>query len=86
FQSFGLKILNVSIFTDSQSQIFELAEFDNSLQFFIEIKRNWNIIYTGIAIAVAVVGFIVYIITRKIIKQRRKNKSRFDVILSDIEV
>ena len=86
FQSFGLKILNVSIFTDSQNQIFELAEFDNSLQFFIEIKRNWNIIYTGIAIAVAVVGFIVYIITRKIIKQRRKNKSRFDVILSDIEV
>jgi hypothetical protein len=86
FQSFGLKILNVSIFTDSQNQIFELAEFDNSLQFFIEIKRNWNIIYTGVAIAVAVVGFVVYIITKKIVKQRKKNKSRFDVILSDIEV
>ncbi len=86
FQSFGLKILNVSIFTDSQNQIFELAEFDNSLQFFIEIKRNWNIIYTGIAIAVAVVGFVAYIVTRKIMKQRKKNKSRFDVILSDIEV
>ncbi len=86
FQSFGLKILNVSIFTDSQNQIFELAEFDNSLQFFIEIKRNWNVIYTGIAIAVAVVGFVVYIVTRKIMKKRKKNKSRFDVILSDIEV
>ncbi|MCK4896320.1 MAG: IgGFc-binding protein, partial [Candidatus Heimdallarchaeota archaeon] len=86
FQSFGLKILNVSIFTDSLNQIFEIAEFDNSLQFFVEIKRNWNIIYTGIAIMVAVIGFIVYIITRKIITQRRKNKSRFDVILSDIEV
>jgi len=86
FQSFGLKILNVSIFTDSQNQIFELAEFDNSLQFFIEIKRNWNIIYTGVAIAVAVIGFVVYIITKKIAKQRKRNKSRFDVILSDIEV
>ncbi|MHA1202286.1 MAG: hypothetical protein ACTSQ4_07175, partial [Candidatus Heimdallarchaeaceae archaeon] len=86
FQSFGLKILNVSIFTDSQNQIFELAEFDNSLQFFIEIKRNWNIIYTGVAIAVAVIGFVVYIVTKKIVKQRKKNKSRFDVILSDIEV
>ncbi|MBY9001596.1 MAG: hypothetical protein KGD64_11805 [Candidatus Heimdallarchaeota archaeon] len=86
FQSFGLKILNVSVFTDSQNQIFELAEFDNALQFFVQIQRNWNIIYTGIAIAVAVVGFIVYIISRRIIKQRRKNKSRFDVILSDIEV
>lgn len=86
FQSFGLKILNVSIFTDSQNQILELAEFDNSLEFFIEIIRNWNIIYTGIALAVAVVGILIYIISRRIIKQRRKNKSRFDVILSDIEV
>ncbi|MHA1418070.1 MAG: CARDB domain-containing protein [Candidatus Heimdallarchaeaceae archaeon] len=86
FQSFGLKILNVSIFTDSQNQILELAEFDNSLEFFIEIIRNWNIIYTGIALAVAVVGILIYIISRRIIKQRRKNKSHFDVILSDIEV
>ena len=86
FQGFGLKVLNVSIFTDSQNQIFELAEFDNALEFFLEITRNWNIIYTGIAIAVIVIGVVSYFAARRIIKQRRKNRSRFDVILSEIEV
>jgi hypothetical protein len=86
FYNFGLKTLNVSIYTDSLNQIMELAEFDNKLEFMIHIVRNRNIIYTGIAIAVAVVGFVVFFITRKIVNQRKKNKSRFDVILSDIEV
>ncbi|MHA2357402.1 MAG: hypothetical protein ACXABK_01360 [Candidatus Heimdallarchaeaceae archaeon] len=86
FQGIGKKILNVSIFTDSLSQIFELYEFDNSLEFFVEITRNWNIIYISIAIGVAVIGFIVYRIVRRSISQSKKRRTRFDVILSEIEV
>jgi hypothetical protein len=86
FQGFGLKVWNISIFTDSQSQIFELYEFDNSYQLFIEVTRNWNIVYGGIAIAVVVVGFVVYRITKRILKLRKRSKTQFDVILSDIEV
>ena len=86
FQSFGLKILNVSIFTDSQSQIFELLEFDNALEFFVQIYRNWNIIYTSIAIGVLVIGFVSYKIIKRIRRQRKRSRTRFDVILSEIEV
>ena len=86
FQSFGLKILNVSIFTDSRSQIFELLEFDNALEFFVRIYRNWNIIYTSVAIGVLVIGFVSYRIIKRIRKQRKRSKTRFDVILSEIEV
>ncbi len=86
FQSFGLKILNVSIFTDSQSQIFELLEFDNALEFFVQIHRNWNIIYTAIAIGVVVIGSVSYWIIRRIRKRRKRSRTRFDVILSEIEV
>jgi hypothetical protein len=86
FQGFGLKSLNVSIYTDSKNQIFELYEFDNSIEYFIKISRNWNIIYTSVAIAVLVIGFIGYSIIRRVRKHRRRSKTRFDVILSDIEV
>lgn len=86
FQGFGLKAWNISIFTDSESQIYELYEFDNSYQLFIEVTRNWNIVYTGIAIAVAIVSFIIYKITKRLRKSRRRRKTQFDVILSDIEV
>ena len=86
FQGFGLKSLNVSIYTDSKNQIFELYEFDNYIEYFIKISRNWNIIYTSIAIAVLVIGFIVYRVIRRVRKQRKRSKTRFDVILSDIEV
>ncbi|MEE9409589.1 MAG: CARDB domain-containing protein, partial [Candidatus Heimdallarchaeota archaeon] len=86
FQGLGIKILNVSIFTDSRNQIFELLEFDNALEFFIQINRNWNIIYTSIAIAVLILGFVGYRIAKRLIRQRRRNRTRFDVILSDIEV
>ena len=86
FQGFGLKSLNVSIYTDSKNQIFELYEFDNSIEYYIKINRNWNIIYTSIAIAVIVIGFIGYRVIRRIRKNRRRSKTRFDVILSDIEV
>ena len=86
FQGLGIKILNVSIFTDSRNQIFELLEFDNALEFFIQINCNWNIIYTSIAIAVLILGFVGYRIAKRLIRQRRRNRTRFDVILSDIEV
>ncbi|MCG3225690.1 MAG: hypothetical protein H7645_02120 [Candidatus Heimdallarchaeota archaeon] len=86
FQGFGKKILNVSVFTDSLSQIFELYEFDNSYEYFVEIIRNWNIIYISVAIGVIIIGFAVYSITKRLIKQRKKRKTQFDVILSDVEV
>lgn len=86
FQGFGKKILNISVFTDSLSQIFELYEFDNSYEFFVEITRNWNIIYISVAIGVMIIGFVIYSISRRIIKKRKKSKTQFDVILSDIEV
>ena len=86
FQGFGLKVWNISIFTDSESQIFELHEFDNSYQLFIEVTRNWNIIYAGIAVVVAVVSFIIYRITKRLRKVSKRRKTQFDVILSDIEV
>ncbi len=86
FQGFGLKIWNISIFVDSQSQIFELYEFDNSYQFFVEVSRNFNIIYGGSAVAAAVVLFVVYRITKRLRKLRKRRKTQFDVILSDIEV
>ena len=86
FQGFGLKAWNISIFTDSESQIYELYEFDNSYQLFIEITRNWNIVYTGIAVAVAIVSFIIYKIAKRLRKSRKRRRTQFDVILSDIEV
>ncbi len=86
FQGFGLKVWNISIFTDSRSQIFELYEFDNSYQVFVKVTRNLNIIYGGTTVAVAVVLFIVYRITKRLRKLRRRRKTQFDVILSDIEV
>ena len=86
FMGFGRKILNVSVFTDSQSQIFELYEFDNSLEFFVEIYRNWNIIYISVAVGVITIGVVIYFISRRIIRQRKKKRTQFDVILSDIEV
>ena len=86
FQGFGLKVWNISIFADSESQIFELEEFDNSYQLFIEVTRNWNIIYAGIAVVVAVVSFIIYRITKRLRKVSKRRKTQFDVILSDIEV
>ena len=86
FQGFGMKILNVSVFTDSLSQIFELIEFDNAYEFFVKITRNWNIIYISVAVGVIIIGFAIYSIARRIIKQRKKRKTQFDVILSDIEV
>ncbi|MHA1667939.1 MAG: CARDB domain-containing protein [Candidatus Heimdallarchaeaceae archaeon] len=86
FQGFGLKVLNISIFTDSLNQIFELQEFDNNLEFFVIISRNYNIIYVSVAIAVIVIGAIAYLLIKKIIQQRKTKRTRFDVILSDIEV
>ena len=86
FQGLGLKVLNVSIFTDSLNQIFELYEFNNPLEFFIKINRNWNIIYISIAIAVIVLGYTGFRISKRIINKRMKSQAHFDVILSDIEV
>ena len=86
FQGLGLKVWNVSIFVDAGNQIYEIYEFDNAYQFFITISRNWNIIYTGIAIAVGVVLVIFYFIGKRIRKFMKSRKRRFDVILSDIEV
>ncbi len=86
FMGFGKKILNISVFTDSQSQIFELYEFDNSLEFFVEIYRNWNIIYISVAVGVITLGVIIFFVSRRIIRQRKKKRTQFDVILSDIEV
>jgi hypothetical protein len=86
FQGFGLRVWNVSIFVDAASQIYELYEFDNTYQLFITVNRNWNIIYTGIAIAVAIVLVIFYFIGKRIRKYVKRRKRRFDVILSDIEV
>ncbi len=86
FQGFGLRVWNVSIFVDAGSQIYELYEFDNTYQIFIKVSRNWNVIYTGIAIAVGVVVVIFYLIGKRIRKYTKSRKRRFDVILSDIEV
>jgi len=86
FQSFGLRNWNISIFIDSVSQIFELYEFDNALQFFVSISRNWNVIFTGVAILVGIVILGIFFLGRRFRKRRRRRKTRFDVILSDIEV
>ncbi|MCE7741529.1 MAG: hypothetical protein GOP50_03635 [Candidatus Heimdallarchaeota archaeon] len=86
FQGFGLRVWNVSITVDAGSQIYELYEFDNTYQIFIIVSRNWNVIYTGIAIAVGIVLVIFYIVSKRIRKYVKSRKRRFDVILSDIEV
>jgi hypothetical protein len=86
FQGFGQKILNVSVFTDTLNQILELYEYDNNFKYFVRITRNWNIIYISIAIGVIIIGFVVYRIILRTIKHRKKRKTQFDVILSDIEV
>ena len=86
FQSFGLKNWNISIFVDSGSQIYELYEFDNALQFFVSISRNWNVIFTGVAILVGIVVLALFFLGKRFRKRRRRRKTRFDVILSDIEV
>jgi len=86
FQGFGVKIWNVSIAVDAAGQIYELIEYDNNYQFFIKIGRNYNVIYTGIAIAVGIVLVIFYFIGKRIRRYTRRRRRRFDVILSDIEV
>ena len=86
FQGFGLRVWNVSIFVDAANQIYELYEFDNTYQLFITVSRNWNVIYTGIAIAVGIVSTIFFFIAKRIRKYVKTRKRRFDVILSDIEV
>ncbi len=86
FQGFGLRVWNVSISVDVGSQIYELYEFDNTYQIFIIVSRNWNVIYTGIAIAVGIVIVIFYFIAKRIRRYVKSRKRRFDVILSDIEV
>ena len=86
FQGLGLKVWNVSIFVDADNQIYELYEFDNNYQIFIIISRNWNIVYTGIAIAVGVVIISIYLVLRRIRRYTKRRKRRFDVILSEIEV
>ncbi|MHA1399035.1 MAG: hypothetical protein ACTSQE_01595 [Candidatus Heimdallarchaeaceae archaeon] len=86
FQGFGLKTINVSIYTDSLSQIFELIEFDNSLEIMIEIHRNWNIIYVSIAIGTIIVGYVSFRLGKRIWKGSKARKRKFDLILSEIEV
>jgi hypothetical protein len=86
FQWFGRKVLNVSIYVDSLSQIFELEEFDNGFEIMIEITRNWNIIYIGVTIGVIVFSYLVYRIVRALLKSSKKRKRRFDVIVSDVEI
>ena len=86
FQWFGRKVLNVSIYVDSLSQIFELEEFDNGFEIMIEITRNWNIIYIGVTLGVIVFSYLVYRIVRALLKSSKKRKRRFDVIVSDVEI
>ncbi|MHA1869260.1 MAG: hypothetical protein ACTSVB_06235 [Candidatus Heimdallarchaeaceae archaeon] len=86
FQGFGLKTLNISIYTDSLSQIFELIEFDNAYELMIKINRNWNIIYVGIAVSVLITGYLSYLVIRKFVAKYKENKRKFDIILSEVEV
>lgn len=86
FRGFGLITLNVSIYVDSRNQILELQEFDNNLELFIVIGRNWNVIYTGITIATLTIGFIAYRLIRKLYLQSKKKSREFDLVVTDIEV
>ncbi len=86
FEGFGEKTLNISIYADSLNQIFELREFDNSMEIMIQIHKNWNMIYTGIAIIVVIIAYITFVVVKKLKKRYKANRRTFDLIMSEIEV